>query len=138
MDGTSSIVGTPLPIGERETESPSQISYVDLVSRMRQSGLHRVQHPHVEVGWREILSWYPVEWVMEIVVDLGVVQQDLPGARNIGTLDWHWDLGGITYHFPGRSIDYVLEDTVGLAGEHVHLLGEFWSAPVANQFMLEI
>ena len=73
MDGTSSVVGTPLPIGEREMESPIQISYIDLVSRMRQSGLHRVHHPHVEVGWREILSWYLVEWVMEMVVDLGVV-----------------------------------------------------------------
>ena len=35
MDRTNTIVGTPLPIGERETESPSQISYIDLVSRMR-------------------------------------------------------------------------------------------------------
>ena len=70
----SSIIGSPLPIGEREVEPPSQISYVDWVSGMRRSGLHRVQHPHVEVGWQEILSWYPVEWVMEIVVDLGVVQ----------------------------------------------------------------
>ena len=55
-------------------EPPSQISYIDLVSGMRRSELHRVQHPHVEVGWREILSWYPVDWVMEIVVDPGVVQ----------------------------------------------------------------
>ena len=44
-----------------------------------------MQHPHVEVGWREILSWYPVEWVMEIVVDPGVVQQEFPGAGNTGT-----------------------------------------------------
>ena len=49
--------------------------------------------------------------------------------------DWHWDLGGITYRFPGRSVDYVLEGTVGLAVEHAHSLGEFLSAPVANQFM---
>ena len=35
MDGTSSVFGTPLPIGERETESPSLISYVDMVGKMR-------------------------------------------------------------------------------------------------------
>ena len=51
MDGTSSIVGSPLPVGEREAEPPSQVSYVDLDSGMRRSELHRVQHPHVEVGW---------------------------------------------------------------------------------------
>ena len=56
MDGTSSVVGSSLPIGEREAEPPSQISYVDLDSGMRRSELHRVQHPLVEVGWREILS----------------------------------------------------------------------------------
>ena len=32
-------------------------------------------------------------------------------------------------------VDYVLEGIVGLAVEHAHLLGEFRSAPVANQFM---
>ena len=51
IDGASSIVGSPLSIGEREMEPPSQISYVDLYIRMRRSELHRVQHPHVEVGW---------------------------------------------------------------------------------------
>ena len=73
MDGTSSVVRSPLPIRERGMESPSQISYVDLVSRMRRLGLHKVQHPHVEVRWRDILSWYSVEWVMDTVVDLSVV-----------------------------------------------------------------
>jgi len=61
-----------LPIGERETTLPSQISCVDLGSGMRRSELHKMQHPHVGlvlcardcafnpslgVGWREILSW---------------------------------------------------------------------------------
>ena len=73
IDGASNIVGSPLSIGEREAEPPSQISYVDLVSRMRRLELHRVQHSHVEVGWREILSWYSVEWAMEIMVDPGIV-----------------------------------------------------------------
>ena len=82
-----------------------------------------MQHPHVEVGWQEILSWYPVEWVMMIVVDPSVVQQEFPGVGNTGTPDWHWDLGGTTCRFPGRSVDYVLEGTVGLAVEHAHLLG---------------
>ena len=73
-----------------------------------------------------------MEWVIEMVVDPGVVQQEFPGAGNTGTPDWHWDLGRTTCHFPGRLVDYVLEGTVGLAVEHAHLLGEFGLAPVAN------
>lgn len=73
-----------------------------------------------------------MEWVIEIVVDPGVVQQEFPGAGSTRILDWHWDLGRTTCRFPGRSVDYVLEGTVGLAVEHAYLLGEFWSAPVAN------
>lgn len=42
IDRASSILGSPLSIGEREAEPPSQTSYVDLVSRMRRSELHRV------------------------------------------------------------------------------------------------
>ena len=72
---------------------------------------------------------------MEIVMDPSVAQQDFLCMGNTGTPDWHWDLGGITYHFLGRSIDYVLEGTVGLAVEHAHSLGECRSAPVANQCM---
>ena len=68
---------------------------------------------------------------MMIVVDPGVVQQEFLGVGHIGTPDWHWDPGGITYRFPGRSADYVLESTVDLAVEHV----QFRSTPVANQFM---
>jgi len=135
MVGTSSVVGASLPIGEREAEPPSQISYVDLDSGMRRSELHRVQHPHVEVGWREILSWYSVERAMEIVMDPSVAQQDFLCMGNTGTPDWHWDPGGITYHFLGRLVACVLEGTVGQAVEHVHVLREFGSAPVANQFM---
>ena len=135
IGGARSIIGLPLPIGEREVEPPSQDSYVDWVSGMRRSGLHRVQHPHVEVGWREILSWYPVEWVMEIVVDPSVVQQEVLGVGNTGTPDWHWDPGGTTCHFPGKLVDYVLEGTVGLAVECAHSLGEFQSISLANQFM---
>ena len=74
---------------QRETELPSQISCVDLDSGMRRPELQRVQHlqvrvargagvhafdPSLGVGWREILSWYPVEWVMEIVMHRGVAQ----------------------------------------------------------------
>ena len=81
--------------------------------------MHRVQHPHVEVGWREILSWYSVERAMEIVMDPSVAQQEFLCMGNTGTPDWHWDPGGITYRFPGRSADYVLESTVGLVVEHV-------------------
>ena len=101
MDGTSSVVASPLPIREREMESHSQISYVDLVSGMRRSKLHRVQHPHVEVGWWKILSWYS-EWVMEIVVDPGVVQQEFPSAGNTGTPNWDWDPSETTCRFPSR------------------------------------
>ena len=72
---------------------------------------------------------------MEMVMDPSVVQQEFLGVGHTGTPDWHWDPGGITYRFPGRSVDYVLEGTVGLAVEHAHSLGGFRSAPVANQFM---
>lgn len=81
-DQVSSVIGSPLPIGERETWLPSHISCVDLCSEMRRSELHRAQHPNfwvvlcagvracdpfLGVGWREIMSWYPVEWAMEMV-----------------------------------------------------------------------
>jgi len=74
-----------------------------------------VQHPHVgvvlcegvhafdpslRVGWREILSWYPVEWTMEMVVDPSGAQQEFPRIRDAGISDWNWDLGGTTYHLP--------------------------------------
>ena len=35
IDRANNTVGSPLPIGERETKTPSQISYVDLDSGMR-------------------------------------------------------------------------------------------------------
>jgi len=102
---------------------------------MSQSKLHRVQHPHVGVvlcagvrpldpslgvEWREIQSWYPVEWAMEMVVDPGVAQHELPGTRDIESPEWHWDPGGTTYHFPGMSVDYELDGTVDLAVERAH------------------
>lgn len=89
---------------ERETELPSQISSVDVGSRMRRSQLHRLQHPHVGivlcagvrafdpslgVGWKEILSCYPMEWAMEMMVDLGVAQQELPGTEDTGNANWY-------------------------------------------------
>lgn len=66
-DQVSSTVGSPLPIGERETELPSQISCVDLCRGMRRSELHKAQplyvavvlcagvrafNPSLGVGWR--------------------------------------------------------------------------------------
>ena len=48
-DQVSSTVGSPLLVGEGETKVPSQISCVDLGSRMRRSELHRVQHAQVGV-----------------------------------------------------------------------------------------
>ena len=88
---------------------------------MRRPELHRVQHPHdgvvlcagvrafdpsLRVGWQEILSWHPVEWTMEMVVDPGGAQHEFPGIGDAGSPDWHWDPGGTTYHFPCMSVDY--------------------------------
>ena len=71
---------------------------------MRRPELHRVQHlhagvvlcagvhvfdPSLGVGWREILSWYPVEWVMEMVRNSGVAQEGLPRTGDVGILNWH-------------------------------------------------
>lgn len=50
-------------------------------------------------------------------------------------LDWHWYPGGTTYHFPGILVDCDLEGIVDLIVQCAPPLGEFWLAPVANQFM---
>ena len=72
---------------------------------------------------------------MEMVVDLGVAQQELLGTRDTESPNWCWDPGGTTYHFPGMPVDNDLDGIVDLAVEHAHSLGEFRSAPVAKQFM---
>ena len=89
IDGASSTVGSPLAIGEREMELPSQISCIGLDSGMIRPELHKVQHlhagvvlcagvrafdPSLRVGWQEILSWYLMEWAMEMVVDPSLAQ----------------------------------------------------------------
>jgi len=43
--------------------------------------------PSLGIGWQEILSWYPAKWAMEMVVDLGVAQLELPGTRDIDNTD---------------------------------------------------
>lgn len=88
--------------------------------------------PSLGVGWQEILSWYSMEWAMEMVVDLSVAQHELPGTRDTGIPNWHWNLGGTIYHSPHMSVDYDLDGTIDLAVEHAHLLREFRSAAVAN------
>ena len=113
--------------------------------------MHKAQHPHVGVvracagvcafdpslgvGWRKILSWYLVEWTMEMVVDPGEAQQEFPGTGDARRPNWHWDPGGTTYHFPCIPVDDDLEGIVDLAVEHAHSLGESRSTPVADQFM---
>jgi len=109
-----------------------------------------VQHPHVGfvlcvkvrafdpslgVGWREILSWYPTKWAMEMVVDLGVDQQELPGTRDTSNADWYSVPSGTTYHFLGMSIDYNQDGAIDLAFECAHSLGESRLAPTTDQFM---
>lgn len=47
----------------------------------------RAFDPSLGLGWREILSWYPVEWAMEMVVDLDVAQQELSGVGYTGSPD---------------------------------------------------
>lgn len=104
IDGVGNTVRLTFPIGQRETKLPSQISCVDQDSEMRQLELHRVQHPHagvvlcagvcafgasLGVGWREILSWYLVEWAMEMMVDLGVAQQELQNTGDTDSTDVH-------------------------------------------------
>jgi len=72
---------------------------------------------------------------MEMVVDVGGAQQEFPSTRDAGSLDWHWDLGGTTYHFPCMPVDYNRDGAVDLAIEHAHSLGESGSAPVVDQLM---
>lgn len=83
-DQVNSIFGSQFPIRERETKLPCQIC-VDLDSGMRRLMFHKVKHlyvkvflcagvcafdPFLGVGWREILSWYPVECarLMDMVI----------------------------------------------------------------------
>lgn len=68
-------------------------------------------------------------------MDPGGAQQEFPGTRDARSPDWHWNPRGTTYHFPIILVDYDLEGMVDLAVKRAPLLGEFWSAPIANQFM---
>lgn len=72
-----------------------------------------------------------MKWAMEMVVDLGVAQQELSGTRDTSSTDWHRVPGGTTYHFPSVSVDYNWDGTV----ERAHSLGESQSASVANHLM---
>ena len=72
----------------------------------------RTFNPSLGFGWQEVLSWYPVEWAMEMVVDPSVGQQEFPGIEDARIPDWHWDLGGTTNHFPGIPVDYDMDGIV--------------------------
>jgi len=92
-------------------------------------------NPSLGFGWQEILSWYLVQWAMEMVVVQHEAQQELSYIGDTGSPDWHWYLGGTTYHSPDILVDCNCGGVVGLAVEHTHLLGDFWSIPTTNQFV---
>ena len=77
------------------------------------AGVHAFD-PSLGFGWREIPSWYPVEWVMEMVMHRGVAQQELPGTGVTGSLDRPWDPGGTAHHFLGMLVEYDLEGIIEL------------------------
>ena len=60
---------------------------------------------------------------MEMAVNPGGAQQEFLGTRDVGSPDWHWDLGGTTYHFPCMSIDYNWDGAIDLKIEYALLLG---------------
>ena len=42
-------------------------------------------NPSLGVGWQEILSWYPVEWGMEMVANPAGAQQEFQGTGDAGS-----------------------------------------------------
>ena len=50
------------------------------------------------VGWREILSWYSVEWarLLEMVVVWSEAQWELSDIEGTGGPGWHWDPNGVS------------------------------------------
>jgi len=96
IERVCSIVRLPLHVGRRLVELPRQIVYVDQDSETRQHELQKAQHsqggvvmyigalafdPSHAVGWREVLSWYPMERVRCWAISMAIAQQRLWGTR---------------------------------------------------------
>ena len=109
----------PLHIREGETESPRHTLCVYQDGEMRQHELCRVQHlqegglvpctgvrafdPSLGVGWREILSWYPVELVKYLGISMArtIVQQGSWVTRGVQGPYYCWDPSEIPHHSMG-------------------------------------
>lgn len=91
-------------------------------------------NPSLGVGWREILSWYPVEWarLIEMVVLLSKAQWEFSDIKGDGGPGWHWDLGGASYLISNMRGGYGINEVVNLVLEHIHSLGEFQLTLVAR------
>ena len=96
-----------------------------------------MQHPHVGVGWKEILSWYPVEWarLMKMIVVWSKAQWellDIEGARGSG---WHWDPGEASYPISNMWYGYGIDEVVNPVPECMHSFGEIQLMLVARWFV---
>lgn len=136
-------------------ELPRHIICVHQIGETRRHELHSMKHSQVGglvqctricafdrflgVGWREILSWYLVEWdrLLESVIGKSDSQRACSGIEDTGGPILHWDLGGTAYHFPDTQIDYGIGGIVDPTIKHTHLLGRFQSA-VASPFVREL
>ena len=61
---------------------------------------------------------------MEMVVDPGVAQQELPDTRDTESPEWHWDLGGASYSISDMWDGYDIDEVVNPVLERMHSLRE--------------
>ena len=118
--------------------------------------MHNVQRSHVGglvqctrvcafncfhgVEWREVLSWYPVEWVgcMESVIGKSEIHQACSGIGDTRGPGWKLDPSATTYHFLDTRIDYGIGGIVDPMIEHMYLLGKFQLALMSSQCVREL
>lgn len=83
--------------------------------------------PSLGVGWREILSWYLVEWArfMEMVVVQSKAQWELSNIEGVGGSGRHWDLSDTSYLILDMRDGYGIDEVVNPVLECMHSLGEF-------------
>ena len=81
---------------------------------MRRHELRRVKHSQdggislcagilafdssIKVGWREVLSWYPMEQARQLDTSMATFQQSPWITRGTRGPDYCWDPGGISHH----------------------------------------
>jgi len=72
--------------------------------------------PSLEVGWREILSWYLMDLARRLDASMAIVQQRLWITIEARGPDCCWDPGGILHHIMesvGDGSSYVMDSVVG-------------------------